>query len=218
MAKVNLPTKKRQIDPRPGGRVKLLQPLDDPYSKLKEGDEGTISHIDDMKTIHVKWDNGSTLGLIPEVDHYQILSEDISKFGVFPEKRDERIGARNEKLYQQSQQEMMSEEEPESAGTGQLPVVRKSEIKAPSKAKGGESEEEIVDPFEGKERRFRVSIYADVHVPMTADLENDRQVAEQEASEILKKLSLKSISNVYLGGVAHNPFGKWPDDKEYSRL
>jgi hypothetical protein len=208
---LNLRKQNKVIDPHPGGRVELIH-MDDPYTKLKEGDKGTIDFIDDANVIHVKWDNGSTLGLLPDVDKFKFLSEYVNKFGVFPEKRDHRIGARNEKLHQQAEEELMSEDEP--MGDEKLPTVRKSEMSN----SGETSEEEEVDPFEGKERRFRVSIYADVHVPMTADIENDRQVAEQEASEILKKLSQKSVSNIYLGGVANNPFGKWPDDKEFSRL
>lgn len=34
--------------------------------------EGTIQYVDDMKQIHVKWDNGSTLALIPNEDRYVI--------------------------------------------------------------------------------------------------------------------------------------------------
>lgn len=55
-----------------GKRVRLIKMLDD-YTKLKEGDEGTIQYTDDIGTIHVKWDNGEHLGLIPDVDEYQIL-------------------------------------------------------------------------------------------------------------------------------------------------
>jgi hypothetical protein len=46
--------------------------MEDDYTKLKPGDEGTIQYIDDMNTIHVKWDNGEHLGLLPDVDEYQI--------------------------------------------------------------------------------------------------------------------------------------------------
>jgi hypothetical protein len=37
--------------------------------------EGTITYIDDIGTIHVKWDNGSTLGLVPQEDQYEILDK-----------------------------------------------------------------------------------------------------------------------------------------------
>jgi hypothetical protein len=53
-------------------RVRLINMVDD-YTKLKSGDEGTIQYEDDMGTIHVKWDNGEHLGLLPDVDKYEIL-------------------------------------------------------------------------------------------------------------------------------------------------
>lgn len=45
-----------------GERVKLIN-MDDPYSKLQNGDEGTITDVDDIGQIHVNWDNGSSLAL-----------------------------------------------------------------------------------------------------------------------------------------------------------
>lgn len=47
--------------------------MDDPYTNLKEGDKGTIYHIDGIGQIHVNWDNGSGLALIPGVDSFRIL-------------------------------------------------------------------------------------------------------------------------------------------------
>ena len=46
-----------------GTRVKLIQ-MEDPYTKLKSGDLGTVNHVDDMGTIHVSWDCGSSLGVV----------------------------------------------------------------------------------------------------------------------------------------------------------
>lgn len=34
--------------------------------------EGTIQYTDDLGQIHVKWDNGSTLALVPDEDRYSI--------------------------------------------------------------------------------------------------------------------------------------------------
>lgn len=42
-------------------------------TSVTSGDEGTIQFIDDIGNIHVRWDNGSSLALIPEVDKYEIL-------------------------------------------------------------------------------------------------------------------------------------------------
>jgi hypothetical protein len=48
------------------GRRIRLDFTADPYTTLRAGDEGTIDHIDDIGTVFVKWDNGSSLGLVSE--------------------------------------------------------------------------------------------------------------------------------------------------------
>lgn len=53
-----------------GDRVRLVR-TDDPYTNLKPGDVGTVFLVDDFGTQHIKWDNGSTLGLVPEVDTWE---------------------------------------------------------------------------------------------------------------------------------------------------
>ncbi len=57
-----------------GMRVKLKE-MKDPYTQLKEGDEGTIEFVDDIGTIFVNWDNGSGLGLIIGEDEFEVLKE-----------------------------------------------------------------------------------------------------------------------------------------------
>lgn len=44
-----------------GARVELII-MNDPYSKLKPGDQGTVIFVDDIGTVHINWDCGSTLG------------------------------------------------------------------------------------------------------------------------------------------------------------
>lgn len=44
-----------------GARVELVS-MNDPYSKLKPGDQGTVIFVDDIGTVHIQWDYGSTLG------------------------------------------------------------------------------------------------------------------------------------------------------------
>lgn len=60
--------------PAPGARIRLIT-TSDPYTTLTPGDEGTVELIDDAGTIHVTWDCGSQLGLIPGEDTYQILDQ-----------------------------------------------------------------------------------------------------------------------------------------------
>ena len=53
-----------------GCRVKLIH-MNDPFnSRLFPGELGTVVCVDDVGTIHVKWDNGSTLSLIPGEDEW----------------------------------------------------------------------------------------------------------------------------------------------------
>ncbi|WP_040197190.1 DUF4314 domain-containing protein [Candidatus Soleaferrea massiliensis] len=44
-----------------GTRVELVS-MNDPYSKLKSGDQGTVNFVDDIGTVFINWDCGSTLG------------------------------------------------------------------------------------------------------------------------------------------------------------
>lgn len=55
-----------------GTRVELVS-MDDPYSKLKPGDRGTVNHVDDTGTVFVNWDCGSGLGVVYGVDCIRIL-------------------------------------------------------------------------------------------------------------------------------------------------
>lgn len=51
-----------------GTRVELIH-MDDPYNtKLFPGARGTVLSVDDIGTIHVRWDCGSSLGVIFGVD------------------------------------------------------------------------------------------------------------------------------------------------------
>jgi len=57
----------------PKGKRVRLEATSDPYTTLKQGDEGTVAFIDGLGTIHVDWDNGSTLGLVPGEDAFTVL-------------------------------------------------------------------------------------------------------------------------------------------------
>ena len=47
----------------PEGTRVQLESMDDPYSKLKPGDRGTVKYVDDAGTVFAAWDCGSGLGL-----------------------------------------------------------------------------------------------------------------------------------------------------------
>lgn len=57
-----------------GKRIELVR-CNDPYTKLRPGVRGTVMCIDSLGTVHVKWDNGSTLGLcLDDGDSFVVVS------------------------------------------------------------------------------------------------------------------------------------------------
>ena len=56
-----------------GTRVECLE-MNDPYRPVPQGTRGTVIAVDDMGTVHVSWDNGSSLGLVSEEDRFRKLS------------------------------------------------------------------------------------------------------------------------------------------------
>lgn len=55
-----------------GCRVELVG-MDDPYSRLAPGDQGTVTAVDDAGTVFVNWDCGSGLGVLYGVDQIRKL-------------------------------------------------------------------------------------------------------------------------------------------------
>lgn len=50
-----------------GTRVALVH-MEDPFTKIPAGTEGTVKSVDSLGTIHVSWDNGSSLGVVYNED------------------------------------------------------------------------------------------------------------------------------------------------------
>ena len=63
-----------------GSRVELVS-MNDPYTKLMPGDQGTVRAVDDIGTVFVNWDKGSSLGVA--------CGEDVIK--LLPPESEERI-------------------------------------------------------------------------------------------------------------------------------
>ncbi len=61
---------KKQI--KAGMRIQLVS-VNDIYTKLQPGEEGTVDNVDDIGQIHVLWDGGSRLALIPGEDAFRII-------------------------------------------------------------------------------------------------------------------------------------------------
>ena len=58
-----------------GTRVKCIK-MTDPYCPVPTGTFGTVDNVDDAGTIHVSWDNGSSLGLIVGEDEFIVVGKD----------------------------------------------------------------------------------------------------------------------------------------------
>ena len=56
-----------------GTKLQLISMRDEKYPILP-GTIGVVTHIDDMGSIHMKWQNGSSLALIPEVDSFKVVA------------------------------------------------------------------------------------------------------------------------------------------------
>lgn len=59
----------------PGTRISLVR-MHDPYAPVPPGTLGTVDAVDDIGQIHMKWDNGRALALIPGVDSFTAIRAD----------------------------------------------------------------------------------------------------------------------------------------------
>ena len=59
----------------PGTLVELVHMGEDPYSRLKPGDRGVVSTVDDSGTIFVNWHCGSGLGIVFGIDSVRIVAD-----------------------------------------------------------------------------------------------------------------------------------------------
>ncbi|GAB1476896.1 hypothetical protein MASR2M70_17320 [Bacillota bacterium] len=66
----------------PGTRIRPTQ-MDDPYAPIPSGTEGTVDFVDDAGQIHMKWDNGRSLALIPGVDSFTKIAPPLQTFKLY---------------------------------------------------------------------------------------------------------------------------------------
>ena len=57
-----------------GARVELIE-MNDSYREMPAGLKGTVVAVDDIATVHIAWDNGSSLGAAYGVDRIRKISE-----------------------------------------------------------------------------------------------------------------------------------------------
>ena len=56
-----------------GTRIQLIHMQDD--WAVPDGTIGWVDHVDDAGTIHMRWETGSSLGLIPDVDEFEVCDD-----------------------------------------------------------------------------------------------------------------------------------------------
>lgn len=59
---------------KPGTRI-ALDSMEDPYVPIPSGTKGTVTVVDSIGTLHVDWDNGRKLGVVPNEDSFHIIKE-----------------------------------------------------------------------------------------------------------------------------------------------
>ena len=57
-----------------GTRVRYISMPQEPYP-VPSGTIGTVTCVDDIGTIRVNWDNHSSLGLVPDVEQFEIVEK-----------------------------------------------------------------------------------------------------------------------------------------------
>lgn len=66
----------------PGTRIRLTE-MQDPYAPVPPGSEGEVNFVDDAAQIHMKWDNGRSLALIPGVDHFAVIPHPLQTLKLY---------------------------------------------------------------------------------------------------------------------------------------
>ena len=54
-----------------GKRVRMIHMED--VDPIQPGQCGVVQFVDDLNQLHVKWDDGRTLAIIPEKDQFEVL-------------------------------------------------------------------------------------------------------------------------------------------------
>ena len=55
-----------------GTRIKLTKTMDD-IQPILANQKGTVLFVDDIGTLHMKWDNGRGLGIVVDEDEFEII-------------------------------------------------------------------------------------------------------------------------------------------------
>ena len=66
----------------PGTRIRLNS-MEDPYAPIAPGTEGVVDFVDDVGTIHMKWNNGRSLGIVPGEDSFSVLPPKLTTLKLY---------------------------------------------------------------------------------------------------------------------------------------
>ncbi len=81
--KVTLPSRQKVDwlkEQYPKGTRIELDNMEDTWA-VPAGTKGTVDYVDDAGQIHMSWDNGRSLALIPDVDSFHRITEQSQSMG-----------------------------------------------------------------------------------------------------------------------------------------
>lgn len=59
----------------PGTRIELIS-MEDPFAPVPPGTRGTVKVVDDIGQLHMSWDNGRSLAVVPGEDSFRKLTQE----------------------------------------------------------------------------------------------------------------------------------------------
>jgi hypothetical protein len=169
-----------------GMRVRIIK-MEDEYG-VDEGMEGTILTIDDLGTLHVRWDDGSQLGVIPGMDKYELLEDeyidDPDKFvNMFGEGEDFKVSSTTKK--NPSAKKVSTNFKRSLSST----KPRVSDIKAESEEiEGGKAQKMSVNDLAKKHSVSVEEIKKELEVGLKIELEHTK------SKEIAKEIAMDHIA------------------------
>jgi hypothetical protein len=156
----------KNIDPnaKVGMRIHLLKMYDD--TPVEPNTQGTIRTIDSLGTLHVAWDNGSSLGVIPGLDEYQLLPPENEQvdFDIFESKE----GTLSSSYTKESNK---------AFSKNKLKIKSESE-----KIKGGVSDNKTIEDLAKKHKTSVEKIKSEIKMGIEVELEHTK--SKVKAKEI----------------------------------
>ena len=68
----------------PGTRI-MLNSMSDPFAPVPSGTRGTVKVVDDIGQLHMSWDNGRSLAVIPGEDSFRKLTPEEIEAEISPD-------------------------------------------------------------------------------------------------------------------------------------